>query len=80
MPCSRCSIIDTDKETAEKETQGNLQMMGKTRRFSNYAGKAGAMFGVQAIFSDAIGDTLRVAEILAITELSQRLPSFPRLT
>lgn len=77
-PCSRCVIVDIDQDTGRKELGGNLKILGTQRRFINYKGEAGAMFGVQALPMGANGEKISVGDVLSIDEMSEGLPSLPR--
>ena len=73
-PCSRCPITNTDQETGERESRGNLQILAKYRTLRNYLGKAGAMFGVQALPLLRAPATLRVGDVLEARSGSVGVP------
>jgi uncharacterized protein YcbX len=78
-PCSRCVIVDTDQDTGVKESKGNLRVLGAQRKFKNYKGESGVMFGVQALPLGAEGQTVSVGDVLSIEEQTEGLPPLPRL-
>jgi uncharacterized protein YcbX len=78
-PCSRCVIVDTDQDTGAKESKGNLKILAANRKFKNYKGESGVMFGVQALPLSADGQRISVGDILSIEEKTEGLPPLPRL-
>lgn len=79
-PTSRCPIVDTDQSLGRREREGNLQILARQRNFRNFKGKPGAMFGVQAFASRGVGHTMKVGDVLTVTELSEGLPPLPRFS
>lgn len=79
-PCSRCGVPNVDQATGEPEDHGNLQILGKRRRFRNYLGRPGAMFGVQGFCVRGEGRAIKVGDCVKEAARTYEPSPLPRLT
>lgn len=79
-PCSRCRIPSIDQQTGVEEDYGNLEILVEERKFKNYIGRPGAMFGVQGICISGEGSSVKVGDVATIQEMEASLPALPRLS
>ena len=54
-------------------------MLAEERKFKNYIDRPGAMFGVQGMCTKGEGETVKVGDEVTVAELTENLPTPPRL-
>lgn len=77
-PCSRCQVPNVDQQTGRPEKGGNSLVLAKHRAFTNYLGRPGVFFGVQALVNGCEGATIRVGDEIRPAAASPGLPGVPR--
>lgn len=77
-PCSRCQVPNVDQQTGVPEKGGNSLVLAKHRARTNYLGRPGVFFGVQALVNGCEGKVLRVGDSFVPSEASPGLPGVPR--
>src|SRR5262249_27475843 len=71
-PCARCTVINTDQETAvvTKDATGPLEMLAMYRAAKNRRGSPGVMFGQNAMVTGATPAEVKVGDRLSQIPLS----------